>query len=392
MSENASSLFPAAEARMSAGPRHSTGILPYQAIKELIRNREIMAGAEIGEAQIQPASLDLRLGPVAYRVRASFLPGEGYTVRQKIDLFGMHKIDLSEGAVLEKGCVYIVPLLEFVALSSRIAGLANPKSSVGRLDIFTRLITDHATEFDRVKPGYDGPLYAEISPRTFSVVVRQGSRLSQLRIRRGSPSYSDAELFRLQEQLQLVDRPLEARHVQRGLPVTVDLAGEPEPLSRDKGALIGFRAKKHTDLIDLDRIGEYEPLDYWEPIFAGRERAIILNPDDFYILASKEAVNVPPDHAAEMVAYDTLVGEFRVHYAGFFDPGFGHAAQGAQGTRAVLEVRSHDVPFMVEDGQLVGRLVYERLTDTPDKLYGSAIGSSYQRQGLQLSKQFKPYR
>ena len=381
----ADSLFPASQAHMGQTPRHTTGILPYQALKELIRNKEIMAAAEFSEQQVQPASIDLRLGSVAYRVRASFLPGEGYTVKQKIDLFGMHKIDLAQGAVLEKGCVYIAPLLEYVALSSRISGLANPKSSVGRLDIFTRLITDHASEFDRIRPGYAGPLYAEISPRTFSIVVRQGSRLNQLRVRRGSPSYSDAELFRLQEQLRLVDRPLEARHVQRGLPVTVDLSGEP-------GAdLIGFRAKKHADLIDLDRIAHYDPLDYWEPIAAGRERAIILNPDDFYVLASKEAVNVPPDHAAEMVAYDTLVGEFRVHYAGFFDPGFGHAAEGAQGTRAVLEVRSHDVPFMIEDGQLVGRLVYERLTDVPDKLYGPAIGSSYQRQGLQLSKQFKPY-
>ncbi|HYB57085.1 MAG TPA: 2'-deoxycytidine 5'-triphosphate deaminase [Alphaproteobacteria bacterium] len=381
----ADSLFPASQTHMGQTPRHTTGILPYQALKELIRNKEIMAAAEFSEQQVQPASVDLRLGSVAYRVRASFLPGEGYTVKRKIDLFGMHKIDLAQGAVLEKGCVYIAPLLEYVALSSRISGLANPKSSVGRLDIFTRLITDHASEFDRIRPGYAGPLYAEISPRTFSIVVRQGSRLNQLRVRRGSPSYSDAELFRLQEQLRLVDRPLEARHVQRGLPVTVDLSGEP-------GAdLIGFRAKKHADLIDLDRIAHYDPLDYWEPIAAGRERAIILNPDDFYVLASKEAVNVPPDHAAEMVAYDTLVGEFRVHYAGFFDPGFGHAAEGAQGTRAVLEVRSHDVPFMIEDGQLVGRLVYERLTDVPDKLYGPAIGSSYQRQGLQLSKQFKPY-
>lgn len=396
MSENASTLFPQPSGRMTTQPRHTTGILPYQALKELIRNKEIMAANEIAEQQIQPASIDLRLGSAAYRVRASFLPGEGYTVRQKIDLFGMHMIDLREGAVLEKGCVYIVPLMEYVALSSRISGLANPKSSAGRLDIFTRLITDGATEFDRIPAGYEGPLYAEISPRTFSIVVRQGSRLSQLRIRRGSPSYSDAELFRLQEALRLVDRPLEARHVQRGLPVTVDLAGSPPGSSTRGKNLIGFRAKKHTDLIDLDKVGYYEPLDYWEPIFAAPEqaqkgRAIVLNPDDFYILASKEAVNVPPDHAAEMVAYDTLVGEFRVHYAGFFDPGFGHSAQGAQGTKAVLEVRSHDVPFMVEDGQLVGRLVYERLTDTPDKLYGTAIGSSYQRQGLQLSKQFKPY-
>lgn len=386
MTDNANSLFPSAADRVGTAPRHTTGILPYQALKELIRNKEIVAAAEFGEQQIQPASIDLRLGPVAYRVRASFLPGEGYSVKQKIDLLGMHKIDLSTGAVLEKGCVYVVPLMEHAALSSRISGLANPKSSVGRLDIFTRLIADYATEFDRVPAGYDGPLHAEISPRTFSIVVRQGSRLNQLRIRRGSPAYSDAELFRLHEQLRLLDRPLEPRHVQRGLPVTVDLSGEPGE------QLIGFRAKKHSDLIDLDKIGHYDPLEYWEPIFATRERAIILNPDDFYILASKEAVNVPPDHAAEMVAYDTLVGEFRVHYAGFFDPGFGHAAQGAAGTRAVLEVRSHDVPFMIEDGQLVGRLVYERLTDVPDKLYGASIGSSYQRQGLQLSKQFKPFR
>jgi dCTP deaminase len=384
MNENAASFLPD-PSRASAPPRHSTGILPYQALKELIRTREIRAPDPITDAQIQPASIDLRLGRIAYRVRASFLPGEGYTVRDKIDLVGLHKIDLSDGAVLETGCVYIVPLMEQLALSSRVAGLANPKSSVGRLDIFTRLIIDRATEFDRVPAGYEGPLYAEISPRTFSIVVRPGTRLNQLRLRRGSPSYTDAELFRLQEAERLIDRPLEARQVQRGLPVSVDLAGE----SGD--ALIGFRAKKHTGLVDLDQIAHYEPLDFWEPLPPSRQRAIILNPDDFYILASKEAVSVPPDHAAEMVAYDTLVGEFRVHYAGFFDPGFGHAGQKAQGTRAVLEVRSHDVPFMVEDGQLVGRLVYERLTDIPDKLYGSQIGSSYQRQGLQLSKQFKPY-
>jgi dCTP deaminase len=382
MAENAETLFPAN--RAAPPPRHSTGLLPYQAIKELIRTHEIMAPDAFTEAQIQPASLDLRLGPIAYRVRASFLPGEQHSVRERIELFGMHRIDLSESAVLEKGCVYIVPLAERLALSGRINGLANPKSSTGRLDIFTRLITDHATEFDRVPAGYEGPLYIEISPRTFSIVVRQGSRLNQIRFRRGTPSYSDAELYRLQEEMQLVDRPLEQRQVQRGLPLTVDLAG----LGDDE--LVGFRAKQHTELIDIDRVGAYDPLDYWEPLLASRNRRLVLNPDDFYVLASREAVNVPPDHAAEMVAYDTLVGEFRVHYAGFFDPGFGHAAQGGAGTRAVLEVRSHDVPFLLEDGQLVGRLIYERLTDLPDRLYGKSIGSSYQRQGLQLSKQFKP--
>ena len=383
MTEAADTLFPEAGRRPGAQPRHTTGVLPYQIIKELVRAHEILSPGDITEQQLQPASLDLKLGPVAYRVRASFLPGHGQTVRGKIETFGMHEIDLSDGAVLETGCVYVVPLMESLALSRTISGLANPKSSTGRLDIFTRLITDHAAEFDRVPAGYHGPLYAEISPRTFSIVVRAGSRLNQLRLKRGVPAYSDAALLRLHHEAQLIDRPLEQSQVSKGLPLTVDLvgAGEPGP--------IGYRAKKHTGLIDLDRIGAYAPAEFWEPLSASGDGGLILNPDDFYILASKESVNVPPDHAAEMVAYDTLVGEFRVHYAGFFDPGFGHAESGGAGTRAVLEVRSHEVPFMIEDGQLVGRLMYERLTDVPDKLYGTGIGSSYQRQGLALSKQFR---
>ncbi len=384
MTEAADTLFPDPEERAGAEPLHKTGVLPYQDIKLLVRSHEILSPDVITEQQLQPASLDLRLGRVAYRVRASFLPGEGETVRDKIETFGMHEFDLSDGAVLETGCVYVVPLMESLALKRAISGLANPKSSTGRLDIFTRLITDRATEFDRVPAGYHGPLYAEISPRTFSVVVRAGSRLNQLRLKRGMPAYSDAKLLRLHQELQLIDRSLDQSQVSKGLPLTVDLvgAGGPGP--------IGYRAKKHTGLIDLDRIDAYDPAEYWDPLTPGGDGGLILNPDDFYILASKEAVNVPPDHAAEMVAYDTLVGEFRVHYAGFFDPGFGHAESGGAGTRAVLEVRSHEVPFMIEDGQLVGRLIYERLTDVPDKLYGAGIGSSYQRQGLALSKQFRP--
>ncbi|HZD27022.1 MAG TPA: 2'-deoxycytidine 5'-triphosphate deaminase [Alphaproteobacteria bacterium] len=343
----------------------------------------IEPGEPMIAGQVQPASLDLRLGEVAYRVQASFLPGRGFTVDEKIDRFTMHAIDLREGAVLERGCVYIVPLLESLELPERVSGIANPKSSTGRLDVFTRLIVDNAVEFDRVGAGYAGPLFAEIAPRTFSILVRKGARLNQLRLRRGHHAYSDAELRRLHDRVPLVHAEPGSELIGGGgVGLTVDLEG------RSGDRLIGYKARQHTALIDIERIAHYDPLEFWEPIYARGDDGLILNPDDFYILASREAVTVPPDHAAEMVPYDTQMGEFRVHYAGFFDPGFGWAEAGA-GTRAVLEVRSHDVPFLLEHGQIVGRLVYERLTDNPDRLYGQDIGSNYQRQGLALAKQFR---
>jgi len=298
----------------------------------------------------------------------------------------MHAVDLTRGAVLERGCVYIVPLLERLALPERLSAIANPKSSTGRLDVFTRLITDGASEFDRVEAGYYGPLYAEIAPRTFSILARTGGRLNQLRLRRGEHRLTDAELTRLHERSPLVHAPAGMENIAGGIALTVDLQG---PV--DSGGLIGYKARPHSPLIDIDQIGHYDPADFWEPIHAGTGSysGLVLNPDDFYILASREAVSVPPDYAAEMVAYDTLVGEFRVHYAGFFDPGFGWAAAGGAGTRAVLEVRSHDVPFLLEHGQTVGRLAYERLTATPDRIYGQDIGSNYQKQTLALAKQFR---
>ncbi len=376
----------------------TTGLLPSQMLREAVAlGREILSPQSIGDDQIQPASIDLRLGEVAYRVRASFLPGARASVRDKLDLLSMHRIDLTQGAVLEKDCVYIVPLCEYVALRSRTSGFANPKSSIGRLDVFARVITDHGTEFDRIRDGYKGPLYAEVSPRSFSILVRAGSSLVQLRIRRGSPQFSDTALRRLHEEVGLVETPNEfqaetvpAREAIRdGLAFTVDVAGD-----RACG-LVGYKARRHTDLIDVDRIDHYEPRDFWEPVFAhhgpGGPGGIVLDPHDFYILASREAVVVPADHAAEMLPYHTFVGEFRVHFAGFFDPGFGTAETGGAGSRAVLEVRSHEVPFLIEDGQILGRLVYERLIARPDKLYGQAIGSSYQSQGLALSKHFKQF-
>lgn len=382
-------LFPAPEA---AEAERTTGLMPSQLLREAAAvGREILSPQPIGDAQIQPASIDLRLGEVAYRVRASFLPGSRARVRDKLDLLSMHRIDLTQGAVLEKDCVYIVPLLEYVALRSRTTALANPKSSTGRLDVFARVITDYGAEFDRVREGYKGPLYAEISPRSFSILVRAGSSLVQLRIRRGSPLFSDTALRRLHQEVGLVETPAgevaAPPAIRDGLAFSVDVAGDP------KTGLVGWKARRHTDLVDVDRVRHYDPRDYWEEVYAqggsGGPGGIVLDPHDFYILASREAVVVPPDHAAEMLPYHTFVGEFRVHFAGFFDPGFGTAESGGAGSRAVLEVRSHEVPFLIEDGQVLGRLVYERLIARPDKLYGRAIGSSYQHQGLALSKHFK---
>jgi dCTP deaminase len=371
----------------------STGLLPSQMLRGLIAlGHELTSLAPIGEDQIQPASLDLRLGEVAYRVRASFLPGARNTVKEKLDQLSMHSIDLTGGTVLERNCVYIVPLLEVTALPRRTTAAANPKSSTGRLDVFARIITDYGTEFDRLRDGYKGPLYAEISPRSFSVVVRTGSRLVQLRIRRGSPIFRDTALRRLHAESPLVELPEDdgapaSQAIRNGLVFTVDAMGQPDT------GLIGYKARRHTDVIDVDRVDAYDPADFWEPVYARRgsrdPSGLVLDPNDFYILASREAVVVPPDHAAEMLPYDTFVGEFRVHYAGFFDPGFGAAEAGGQGSRAVLEVRSHEVPFLIEHGQTMGRLVYEPLIARPDRLYGGGIGSSYQNQGLALSKHFK---
>jgi len=369
------------------GRLHSTGIVPSQDLRAMVLRKEIIALEPITDDQFQPASLDLRLGPTAYRVRASFLPGKG-SVKAKLDEFAMHAMDITAGGVLEKGCVYIIPLLEGLDLRHRTAAMGNPKSSTGRLDIFTRLITDGGTAFDQVREQYSGMLYAEVSPRTFSVLVRKGSRLSQLRIRRGRPITSDGFMRRLQEEHGLVQLPeadddTKSVEIVNGVPVRVDLQG------RRSGGIIGYRAKSHAGLVDIDRVGDYAVADYWEPVHAPERGGLILDPAEFYILASQEAVRVPPGYAAEMIAYDTLVGEFRVHYAGFFDPGFGHGDAGGEGSRAVLEVRSYEVPFVLEHGQLVGRLAYERLTSVPHVLYGRGVRSSYQGQGIKLSKHFK---
>ncbi|MFC3071122.1 2'-deoxycytidine 5'-triphosphate deaminase [Phenylobacterium soli] len=331
------------------------GILPSQSIDELIAKGAILSDKPFDKDQVQPASLDLRLGARAWRVRASFLPGRGRKVTERIADVAMHELDLTKGAVLERGCVYIAELQEHLKLPPGVSARANPKSSTGRVDVFVRLLSDAGPAFDDVAEGYHGPIYIEIAPQTFSVLVRQGTRLNQLRLKRGQPSRLRIES------------------------VGVDLTD----------GIAGFRARRHAPVVDLDREDGHDPSDYWEPLIP-RDGQLLLDPGEFYILASKEAVEIPVMEAAEMTPIDPSVGEFRVHYAGFFDPGFGTDEAHGKGSRGVLEVRSHETPFILEDGQTVARLVYEPLTARPARLYGD-LGSHYQRQGLKLSKHFRAW-
>jgi len=354
------------------------GVIPSQMIETMVVQGQISISEPLQDDQVQPASLDLRLGHTAYRVRASFLAGQMSTVAERLREFEMHRIDLSEGAVLEKGCVYLVPLMEALDLPPEIEAIANAKSSTGRLDLLTRTITDNGKEFDRIVKGYSGPLYAEICPRSFSVLVRPGMRLNQIRFRIGHAMLDDGALTDLHAQTPLVS----------GEAVIKDGLGFSVDLSASRNGLVGYRAKPHTGVFDLGKISAYDPADFWEEIRTDTQQ-IILDPGAFYILVSQEAVTIPPEYAAEMAPYLAMVGEFRVHYAGFFDPGFGHAAANGQGSRGVLEVRCHEAPFVLEHGQVVGRLVYEAMLETPSQLYGRDIASNYQGQGLKLSKHFK---
>lgn len=362
------------------------GILPSQDIRNLIANGHILGNEEITEQQIQPASLDLRLGDIAYRVQASFLPLQS-SVEHRIKELGlrMATVDLTGAAFFEKDCVYIVPLREYLHLPDGLSARANPKSSTGRLDIFTRLITDSGDRFERVRSGYKGPLYAEICSRTFTVRVRAGMTLNQLRFIQGSPTPSAKATRHLDKSKPLVwekGSPQKANIEKKSLNLSVNLRASGSPV-------VAYKAKRNAPAIDLANIDYYKPEDFWDAIEDTGKRGLILEQGGFYILASKEEISVPPQWAAEMASIDQDMGEFRIHYAGFFDPGFGYGSSDIKGTRAVLEVRAHEVPFLIEHGQTVGRLEYWPLLARPDKVYGIGIGSSYQRQGLSLSKHFR---
>jgi dCTP deaminase len=367
-----------------------TGILPSQEIRELVRNGKIRSVIDIADNQIQPASIDLRLGSIAYRVQASFLPGKSSSIETKIRDLKLAEIDLSKPALLETGAVFIVPLIESLSLPADVSGKANPKSTTGRLDIFTRLITDGGEVFEEVEKGYSGLLYAEIVSRTFPIVVQAGTKLTQLRFVRGNPTTpTDGVLERFDQRESLVyyengDGPGKAI-LGRGVRLSIDLHGKSQSTP-----VVAYRAKRNAPAVDLSRIAAYDTVDFWETIYAPTSRRMVLNPGDFYLLASRERLSIPPMCAAEMEQFDPSIGEFSVHYAGFFDPGFGFGTAGEiKGTKAVLEVRAHEVPILLEDKQTVGRLMYHRMADVPNQLYGQAIGSSYQQQGLALPKQFR---
>lgn len=378
-----------------------TGILSYQHLRALVRRNIIQADVPITSKQIQPASLDLRLGSKAYRLLSSFLPEPSDQQSQfsiedlyRSDLV-MYDMDLTNGAILEKGHVYLVPLMERLKLPKDIRGRANPKSSTGRLDIFTRVVTDLHVGFDEIRAGYQGQLFLEVVPRSFTIRVKAGLSLNQLRLMTGKPLVSDAGLRSIHKKTPLLfhngdlehtDRPVSAKELRmdNGLFLSVDLRGNNQP-----EAIVGYRAKKNSHVIDLSQVGHYAAMDFWEPLRRNTTATMLLEPEEFYILASKERIQVPPGYSSEMVAYEAACGELRTHYAGFFDPGFGYAHPTRKGTQVVLEVRPHDVPFRIHDGQTFFKVVYEKMRDIPMQLYGSALGSSYYQQGLTLSKHFK---
>ena len=343
-----------------------------QEISALFETATLVSARSLDIDQIQRASLDLRLGERAWRVRASFLPGPAHRVAEKLDRLKLHEIDLKNGAVLETGCVYIVPLLESLSLRPRFPPRPIPKAPTGRLDIFTRVMTDNGQEFDKIPAGYSGPLYLEVSPRTFPIVARTGSRLSQIRFRTGNALLSEGELHDLHQAQMLVASDV-PNISGGGIGLSIDLAGDGE-------GLVGYRGKHHTGIVDVDQRGAQDLHDFWEPLYNRGAGELILDPDEFYILVSREAVHVPPLYAAEMTPFDPLVGEFRVR-CGFFDPGFGSSSAGGAGSRAVLEVRSHEVPFILEHGQIVGRLVYEHMLSRPRRSTGPTSAPTIRRKG-----------
>jgi dCTP deaminase len=373
----------------------SDGVLADHELRVAVREGWVRSEPPVADEQFQPASLDLRLGPLAYQLRASFLPFRE-TVRSRLgardladsDLV-IDRLPLEVGATLQRGSVYLVELLESLELPPHVRGRSNPKSTTGRLDIFTRVITDATGRFDEIRAGYRGPLYLEVSPQSFPVRVHTGLSLNQLRLAVGQTSLPDAELLRLYRETPLLygddARPLPPERVvfNDGLCMGIDLSG------RFTGGIIGYRAHPNPPAVDLARVGHYDPAEFWEPIKRPARDAYILEANRFYILVSKERIRVPPEFAAEMVVYDAGAGEIRTHYAGFFDPGFGYGDGSVPGTKVVMEVRAREVPFMVYDGQTSFKVWFERLRSRPERVYGVGLGSSYQHQTLTLSKQFR---
>lgn len=362
------------------------GILVYQQIRKLVEAGHFRSNPAISPTQIQPASLDLRLATRGHRVRSGFLP-ETATVAERLEETTLYTFDLMDGAVLERGHCYVIPLLEWIDEPLPYTIRANPRSSTGRLDLFTRLLADRNGRFEQVRPGYTGPLYLEVVPRSFPVRVRTGLSLCQIRFSAGEPRLDDEELMAEYRREPLLFRddgspiPLEEARLDHGLCMGIAMRRD-----RDLRGPIGYVARRYTEVVDMSEEAAYDPDAYFEPIQEPANGRYIVEPEEFYIFASKERIRVPRHLAAEMTAYDVGIGELRTNYAGFFDNGFG----GDCGTRAVLEVRPHDVPFLVEDGQVFFRLTFLRTLEAPEVAYGEGkLDSHYQGQGLKLSKHFR---
>jgi dCTP deaminase len=367
---------------------HASGVLAAQQLREAIAREWIHAGDwRIPAEAVQPASVDLRLGEHAWALRCSFLPDSASTVEQKIEDLAFERIDLRDGATLERDRPYLVPLIEELRLPEGVRAKANPKSSTGRLDVFTRVLTDRNHRFDEIAEGYGGALYLEIVPRTFAIRVKTGLALNQIRLMSSESQLDDEQLLELHRECPLVyldGQPLGGQQLSlaNGLFLSLDVSGPPT-------RAVGYRAKKNSLPIDLTHVSSLRWREYWEPVHPESGGRIVLEPEIFYLLLSAEGVSIPPAYAAEMLAYDPTAGELRTHYAGFFDPGFGYSADNStRGSRAALEVRARDVPFMVEHGQPVCKLAFERMAAEPDVLYGEDIGSNYQGQQTMLSKHF----
>ena len=376
------------EAEGEVPPASLRGVVPSQGLWQAVEEGWISSGDfRIRRQSIQPASIDLRLADHAWALRCSFLPSAGTAVMDRVKDLALDRVDLRHGATLERDRPYLIPLIEELDLPRHVRAKANPKSSTGRLDVFTRVITDGNHRFDEIPAGYRGKLYLEVVPRSFAVRVEERLSLNQLRLAAGDPRVGDRDLLRIHEEFPLlyIDQhalPSADLSISDGLFLSVDLSG---PHNR----IVGYRAKKNSYRLDMAKLHHYRWRDYWEPVTPEAGGRIVLDPEVFYLLISAEGVCVPPSYAAEMMAYDPTAGELRTHYAGFFDPGFGYDATGRRfGSRAALEVRARDVPFMVEHRQPICKLAFEHMLAIPDRLYGSDVGSNYQGQETMLSKHF----
>ena len=363
---------------------HQTLLRIYGGVSPLIT-----ADTALCDDQIQMASIDLSLKGPVYGMRASGLPRRGETVRSRIDASAKtgYTFNLTgEDKLLSRRQTYIIPLNEGLKLPPGFAARFSPKSSTGRVDVLARILADGIPHFDSVPAeGYRGPLYLEVTPLSCDILLRSGQSLMQMRLRQGDSLVSANDLVTLQAEKGIVwgkdGKPIAPEKLslaEHGLYMHVDL-------DRD---IVGFMARDPI-LAELSfaKSDFYDPYDFWEPITRPKGGSIVLNPGRFYLLATKERVKVPSNICGDIAAYDASTGEFRTHYAGFFDPGFGGSKPEERGTVGVMEVRGREIPFELQDNQPVCRMDFQWLDEVPNRLYGA--GNNYTGEQPSLGKFFR---